>query len=295
MTCLPSMPETPALACDLFAAAYTCLHTPALADKLATVHQLDAAWRAGTILWENSPTPVEPIGEIGRPERPELRAPRDMQARGMGTVEGRATMLHAIAHIEFNAIHLALDAVYRFRGLPRDFYAGWLTVAREEAEHFALVCAHLETAYGKRYGDYPAHNGLWELAQQTAGDLLPRMALVPRLMEARGLDVTPGIMAKFQAAGDTGAVAVLEVILREEIGHVALGDHWFRTLCRDRGLEPEATFVGLLAQHAALKLTPPFNRAARLQAGFSPQELDTLEQLSRPSRNVNALNRAAKL
>ncbi|MEJ2654165.1 MAG: ferritin-like domain-containing protein [Acidihalobacter sp.] len=149
-----------------------------------------------------------------------------MPRRGLGTREGRAALVHAVAHIEFNAINLALDAVYRFRSLPRAYYDDWLRVADEEARHFMLLADRL-TDFGMRYGDLPAHNGLWEMAVKTADDWLLRMALVPRVLEARGLDVTPGMIERLRQAGDMETVAALEVILREEVGHVAIGSRWF--------------------------------------------------------------------
>ena len=163
-----------------------------------------------------------------------------MAARRVSSAEGHAALLHAIAHIEFNAINLALDCVYRFRGLAADFYTGWADVAAEEASHFGLVCERLR-ALGHDYGDFPAHNGLWEMTVKTAHDPLARMALVPRVLEARGLDATPPIMRKLEAIGDAETLRVLEIILRDEIGHVALGDRWFRHFCALRGVEPEAT------------------------------------------------------
>ena len=181
-------------------------------------------------------------------------------------------MLHAIAHIEFTAINLALDAAWRFRGLPGDYTGGWLQVAWEEVQHFALVREQLRHK-GYDYGDFPAHAGLWDLARKSEHDLLTRMALLPRLMEARGLDVTPAIMAKFRAIDDAGAVAVLERILQDEVGHVALGDRWFRRICAERGLEAEATFRKLLAEHDLPLPRGPFNRDARLRAGFSLEEI----------------------
>jgi len=184
-------------------------------------------------------------------------------------------LLHAIAHIEFNAINLALDCVYRFQSLPADFHAGWIRVASEEALHFCLVRERL-LALGYDYGDLPAHNGLWEMACRTAHDPLARMALVPRVLEARGLDVTPPIMAKLRAAGDEASCAVLETILRDEVGHVALGDRWFRRLCAERGLEPEAEYLRLLRELDAPWPVPPLNLAARRQAGFGEDELARL-------------------
>lgn len=198
-----------------------------------------------------------------------------MATRRVSSAEGHAALLHAIAHIEFNAINLALDCVYRFRGLAADFYTGWADVAAEEASHFGLVCERLR-ALGHDYGDFPAHNGLWEMTVKTAHDPLARMALVPRVLEARGLDATPPIMRKLEAIGDAETLRVLEIILRDEIGHVALGDRWFRHFCALRGVEPEATYLALIEDFDAPWPHPPLNLPARREAGFGEGELAVL-------------------
>lgn len=208
----------------------------------------------------------------GRPSMPRLVHPRDVPNRGAGTPAGRAALLHAIAHIEFNAIDLALDAVWRFPCMPSDWYLDWASVASEEAAHFSLLADELERR-GHRYGDFDAHDGLWEMAMKTRDDPLPRMALVPRLMEARGLDVTPIIRGKLAQAGDAQACAILDVILRDEVGHVAIGNHWYGVLCRQQGLEPEAAWDGLAARYGASAPKAPFNVEARLRAGFTQAEL----------------------
>jgi uncharacterized ferritin-like protein (DUF455 family) len=196
--------------------------------------------------------------------------------RAMNTPEGRAAMIHAMVHIEFNAINLALDAVWRFAGMPREYYADWLRVADEEALHFDLLAAHLGTL-GYAYGDWTAHNGLWDLAMKTQHDVLARMALLPRTMEARGLDVTPGMKAKLAQAGDAAVGPIMDVILRDEIGHVAIGNRWFNWLCERRGLDPLATCRALAAEHRAPALRGPFNLEARRAAGFSESELAALD------------------
>jgi len=208
----------------------------------------------------------------GRPALPRLVHPRDVPNRGAGTPAGRVALLHAIAHIEFNAIDLALDAVWRFAGMPADWYLDWASVASEEAKHFSLLADELGRR-GHRYGDFDAHDGLWEMAMKTRDDPLPRMALVPRLMEARGLDVTPIIRRKLEQAGDMLACAILDVILRDEVGHVAIGNHWYALLCRREGLEPEAAWDALASRYGASAPKAPFNVEARLQAGFTQAEL----------------------
>ena len=217
-----------------------------------------------------------PEGVPGRPERPRMVPTLQVPKRSPFTTEGRAALLHAIAHIEFNAINLALDAVWRFEGMPAEFYLDWTRVAGEEALHFTLLHEHLK-GLGFRYGDFDAHDGLWTMAERTAGDVLARMALVPRTLEARGLDATPPLQAKLARAGDTRAVEILDIILRDEVGHVRVGNHWYRALCRQRGLDPIALYPELVARYEAPRLRPPFNLEARELAGFSPEELAYLK------------------
>lgn len=214
----------------------------------------------------------------GFPSRPRLVPPGRVPRRGLGSAQGRAAFFHALAHIEFNAINLALDAVCRYPALPPAFYRDWIGVAVEEALHFDLLCAHLRTL-GVAYGDFDAHAGLWELALDTAGDVLARMALVPRVMEARGLDVTPAMIERLRAAGDGGGIAILERIYHDEIGHVRLGTQWFRYACAQRGLEADATFLELIRTRMRSRLRGGMNRTARRAAGFSAHELDALEAI----------------
>ena len=221
---------------------------------------------------------AEPPNLPGRPARPRLVTPAEVPRRSPFTPEGRAALLHAVAHIEFNAINLALDALWRFAGLPRDYYLDWLRVAAEEALHFTLLARHLRASLGHQYGDFDAHDGLWAMVEKTRGDVIARMALVPRTLEARGLDATPPMQAKLAAAGDARAVAILDVILADEVGHVAIGNRWYRWLCERDGLDPLAHYAVLAARHGAPRLRPPFNRAARERAGFTAAELAALEQ-----------------
>jgi uncharacterized ferritin-like protein (DUF455 family) len=219
----------------------------------------------------------EPSGIPGRPDRP-LRVPHtQLKQRSMKSVQGRAALLHALAHIELNAIDLALDVCWRFHGMPDDFYRQWLAVAREEALHFQLLRDHLATL-GFGYGDFPAHDGLWQMAERTRHDLLARIALVPRTLEARGLDASPAVKAKLLAAGDLRGAEILDIILRDEIGHVAVGNHWFKWLCQRQGLEPLATYAELAARHEAPRLRGPFNLDARRAAGFDEAELQALQR-----------------
>ena len=216
----------------------------------------------------------------GHPERPVLVRHDEVARRSPASLHGRAVLIHAIAHIEFNAINLALDALWRFDGMPRAYYLDWLRVAAEEARHFNLLRAHLRTL-GHYYGDFPAHQGLWTMCEKTAHDPLARMALVPRTMEARGLDATPLIQKKLRQVGTPDALAaadILDVILREEVGHVAIGNHWYRWLCAQSALDPELHYPTLVQHYAAPRLKPPFNESARRQAGFSETELLWLQQ-----------------
>ncbi len=254
-----------------------CLHARLPADKVACVHVLQADW-VGSRIDVSADTARMPIDQPGHPEKPILVSPQQVPRRRADTLPGRAALIHALAHIEFNAINLALDAAHRFSGMPLAYYADWLRVADEEAMHFELLNAHLATL-GHAYGDFPAHNGLWDMALKTAHDPLVRMALVPRVLEARGLDATPLIVDKLKAANDTRMVEILGMIERDEIGHVAIGSHWYGWLCEARGLEPEATFRQLLVDYDAPPLKPPFNLAARRAAGFSEPELNWLKTL----------------
>lgn len=211
----------------------------------------------------------------GRPERPVLVDPASLPRRSVRTTAGRAALIAALAHIELNAIDLACDLLWRFDGMPPRFYRQWTRVAREEALHFSLLSDHLRTL-GHQYGDFPAHNSLWEMAERTRDDLLARLALVPRTLEARGLDASPPIRAKLHAAGDAAGAAILDVILRDEVGHVAIGNHWYRHLCDLRGLDPVVTYAELAGRHRAPRLRGPFNLEARRAAGFDEAELAAL-------------------
>lgn len=264
---------------NVFEVAEACLAATDVDEKLRLTQEAARAWRQGRLSLEATAEP-QPIGQPGHPPRPELVMPGAVPKRGLGTEAGRAHLVHALAHIEFNAINLAWDAVYRFRHMPEPFYGDWIQVADEEAYHFTLLRDRLR-AYGHQYGDFPAHNGLWEMARKTAFDPMVRMALVPRVLEARGLDVTPGIMKRLLGAGDKETVECLEIILRDEVGHVKIGSRWFGYECARRGLDMEQTFRDLILQHYAGDLRGPFHYEARMKAGFSEPELRALESLAR--------------
>jgi uncharacterized ferritin-like protein (DUF455 family) len=214
---------------------------------------------------------ASPPAMPARPARPELLAPRDVPRRRPGTAAGRLALLHAVAHIELNAVDLHWDIIARFaeQPMPLGFYDDWVKAADEESKHFNLMCDCLEAA-GSHYGALPAHAGMWRAAEDTATDLMARLAVVPMVLEARGLDVTPGMIAVFSAAGEAGAVAALEVIYREEVAHVAYGSKWFNWLCGRDGLDPKEAFHTLVRRHFHGALKPPFNEEKRAEAGIPP-------------------------
>jgi uncharacterized ferritin-like protein (DUF455 family) len=247
----------PATKCDLTAAIYRRW----LARDLSTSEQ----------------SLILPIDDAGRPDAPLLVDPRQLERRSVASESGRCKLLHAIAHIEFNAINIALDAAYRFRQMPAQYVADWLRVASEEAQHFQLLEQTLRQR-GSYYGAYPAHRGLWDMVCRTRHDSLHRMALVPRVMEARGLDVTPAMIKKFEQVGDAAAVAILERIFHDEIDHVRIGNHWYQLFCDQRGIDAQSQFKLLVDDYMGGKLRGPFNWPARLEAGFVEAELSALEQ-----------------
>lgn len=263
---------------NLFTSAALCLDCTDIAEKLALTDEVARAFAEGQLDSTSTAQPL-PIGVPGRPARPALVAPRQLPQRGLGSAEGRAALIHAVAHIEFNAINLAWDAVYRFRGLPPDYYGDWIAVAVDEARHFRLLQARLQQI-GHEYGDFDAHDGLWEMAVKTAGSCLERMALVPRVLEARGLDVTPGMIRRLRGAGDDVSAEILELILREEVAHVAAGSRWFDWCCVQAGLDHASTFAGLVERYATGAIKRPLNAEARRAAGFSVDELERLTALA---------------
>jgi uncharacterized ferritin-like protein (DUF455 family) len=247
-----------------------------LANPLAKASGTRQGFNDPTALTIDASTTLpEPAGLPGRPARPALVSPAHVPRRSLHTPHGRAALLHAVAHIEFNAINLALDAIWRFADMPADYYRDWARVAAEEAHHFSLLTDHL-ASLGHAYGDFDAHDGLWTMVEKTKHDIVARMALVPRTLEARGLDATPPMQAKLAQAGDQRAVDILDVILRDEVGHVAIGNRWYHWLCERDGLDPIAHFEQLLVTHHAPRPKPPFNLDARRRAGFDAEELAQL-------------------
>jgi uncharacterized ferritin-like protein (DUF455 family) len=262
-------------AIDLREAAINWLLNTSPVRKAVGVKGLNTAWLSGEVVLDAIEVLPEPLDIPGRPAKPLLVSPLEVGKRSMRTPEGRAALIHALAHIEFNAINLALDAVWRFADMPQQYYADWLKVAAEEAYHFELLNGYLLNM-GYQYGDFNAHNSLWEMAERTKVDVLARMALVPRTMEARGLDASPPLRNKFVQIGDTDAAEILDIILRDEIGHVAIGNHWFNWLCEQRGLEPIACYETLAKQYSAPAMRKPLNMEARRKAGFTEEELARL-------------------
>ncbi len=270
------MIPTPAPPPDLRNLALQALLIPDPQQKVLLALALQA--RAATLSIADKLHIDPPTGLPGCPARPELRSHLDVPKRSPYTPAGLAALIHAVTHIEFNAINLALDAAWRFDNMPPAYYLDWLRVAAEEAHHFSLLRAQLQ-AMGYDYGDFPGHTGLWDMTHKTADDVLARMALVPRTLEARGLDATPAMQAKLRKVGTQDAlavVAILDIILCDEIGHVAIGNHWYRHLCAERGLEPITTYAELAAAYDAPRLKGPFNLGARRAAGFDEDELALL-------------------
>jgi uncharacterized ferritin-like protein (DUF455 family) len=259
----------------LYDLAYACIMEADATAKPARTRNAVTEW-SNDYLSLDGPADARPVPLPGLPSNLRLVPPRQLARRKLGSRQGHAALIHAIVHIEFNAINLAWDAVYRFRGLPRQYYEDWVQVAREEASHYEMLRRHLNRL-GFDYGDFPAHNGLWEMAAKTQHDPVARMAMVPRVLEARGLDVTPGIMKRLASLGDRMGVEILELVLRDEIGHVAIGSRWFQYLCRMRDLDPRATYRELVSQYLKGGIKGPLNHSARLQAGFSEAELRELE------------------
>lgn len=256
---------------SLFDQTLACLERNAVAEKISAVRELNDLWLSGQLKLQ-SQNEIKRVIVPGRPDQPELVHPRDVPKRGFNSVAAQIRLVHAISHIEFNAINLALDAVYRFRDMPEQYYTDWLNIAVEEALHFSLLEKYLHSKESF-YGAYDSHNGLWEMAVKTDHDVMIRMALVPRVLEARGLDVTPGMIKKFESIEEHELVDILNIIQRDEIGHVERGNYWFNTLCKQRSLKPSETFHQLLDEYMEESLFGSLNEEARIAAGFTKQEL----------------------
>lgn len=278
MTDVDAQPDTaapsgagPALANTLAEAAAAIVRADDLAIKIDLAHATAKAWYGRGLDLATLSRPLAMPDHPGRPAKPELRPPRDMPKRSSHGARGRYALLHALAHIELNAVDMTWDLIARFahRPMPRAFYDDWVQVGLEEAKHFKLLSQRL-VDLGGGYGDLPAHDGLWQAAQATGHDLLARLAIVPLILEARGLDVTPTMIDNLNAADDRASARIIETIYRDEKRHVAFGMKWFRHLCQREGLPLEATFHRLVRAHFRAPLKPPFNEAARSDAGLTP-------------------------
>lgn len=267
---------------DLHAAARECVLAAGAREKIDATRRTAAAWRDAAMPADVdradhhcSEDPLSP----GFPAAMQLVDPLSVKKRKLSTARGKKAFVHAIAHIEYNAVNLAWDCVYRYRGLPRAFYDDWVRVASEEAKHFALLNDRLE-GLECSYGELPSHNGLWEMAERTRGDLTQRMALVPRFLEARGLDVTPAMIERLAKLDDGRTSDILRVIYEDEIGHVAIGSRWFRWSCERDGVDPDRTFEKILDENLRGRVKPPINQAARRLAGFNEDELRVVLDLA---------------
>lgn len=263
---------------NIFELAEQCLYQASIESTLLVTRRAKARMTENRLEF-SSPTPVKPVQTVCFPGFLKKVEAKDLPRRQWTTVAGRVALLHAVAHIEYSAILLHWDGLYRFRGLPKEYYLDWLQVATEEMEHFRMLQKRLRDL-GSDYGQLPVHGGLWQVAEDTAGDVLARIALVPRCMEARGLDVTPAMIEKFEQVGDLESASILSRILRDEVGHVRRGSHWFQYLCQERGLAVEETYFQLLSSGLQGTVRGPFNRQLRIQAGFSDAEIQRLEKLS---------------
>ena len=262
---------------EVFQDSLACLLLSQPEQKCAAVFELQARFQTEEIDVSNTDE-IKAIDTPGRPDNPKLVSPREVARRNLATEAGRIALIHAIAHIEFNAINLALDAMYRFQDMPDDYYKDWMQVAFEEAQHFTMLSKRLQSL-ACEYGDFDAHNGLWEMALKTQHSVIARMALVPRVLEARGLDVTPGMIKRLQSHGDNDTVEILKIIFEQEIGHVAIGSRWFNYACELESLSPDETFQDLLKEFMAGELRGPFELEARRKAGFSSAELQALQNI----------------
>ncbi len=263
---------------SVFELAERCLIHPGLQAKLEITAEAKEALATGRLSFERQSPPL-PISKMRLPADLQFVEPRRLPQRKLNNLTGRIALLHAIAHIEFSAILLHWDGLYRFQGMPHTYYLDWLSVTLEEFSHFNLLQARLNEL-GVEYGQFPVHDGLWQVAVETAHDVMARMALVPRHTEARGLDVTPAMITGLEQVGDTVSASILRRILADEVGHVQLGSKWFKQIATARGLSPEDAYFGLIDRHFKAVIRGPVNRSLRLQAGFTSGEIDRLEQTS---------------
>ncbi len=260
---------------NLYQQAKDCFLLASPDDKQALTYEAASNWKANKLVWKEGEC-VEFLNEPGRLGSPKIVMPRDLKKRKFNKEEGRAALIHSLAHIELTAINLAWDSVYRYRDMPKEYYNDWVACAAEEAGHFIMLRDRLREM-GYDYGSFPAHNELWKMAVTTSDDLMDRMAIVHRVFEARALDVVPVTLKKFEAQNDTSMVKALTQICNDEIGHVSAGTRWFHYRCEQQQLDPDTTFFTLLEKYLKKPLSGPFNRKARLATGFSKNELNYLE------------------
>ncbi|BBB26543.1 ferritin-like domain-containing protein [Amphritea japonica] len=247
--------------------------------KIEQTRQVVSRWNAGELEWLEGARP-ELLNQPGRLDTPEIVAPAEVNKRKFGKEKGRAALIHALAHIELTAVNLALDSVYRYRDMPKEFYADWMQCAGEEANHFIALRGRLREM-GYDYGSFSAHGELWSMAVDTGDDMLERMGIVHRVFEARALDVIPKAVQRFDQLGDKKMVDVLTMIANEEVGHVSSGTRWYHYQCNKRQLDPNQTFINLLWKYMKGPLKGPFNYEERLKAGFTQPELAMMEAMDK--------------
>ncbi len=269
---------------NLYQQAKNCFLLADPDEKIAQTYEAVAAFKAGKLSWTEGDTP-EKLNEPGRLNKPEIVMPKDLNKRKWGKEEGRAALIHSLAHIELTAINLAWDSVYRYRDMPKEYYQDWVHCAEEEAVHFTMLRDRLREM-GYDYGSFPAHNELWKMAVNTADDLMDRMGMVHRVFEARALDVVPVTLKKFEAQNDTSMVKALNTICNDEIAHVSAGTRWFHYRCEQEQIDPDETFFSLIHKYMKKPLSGPFNHEARLKTGFSQNELDYLERNSPVKKRI---------
>jgi len=283
---------------NLYQQAKNCFLTNDPDEKMALSQDIAAAWDSGSLEWqEGDPLLSDPplqLNQPGRLDKPLIVDVHKVKNRGFKSIQQRASLVHALVHIELTAVNLAWDTVYRYRHLPKEYYADWVQTGREEAHHYALLCNSLKDM-GYEYGDFPVHNELWQMAVTTADDLMARMAIVHRVLEARALDVVPFSVEKFRTQGDRQTADSLVIIANDEIGHVNSGTRWFRYRCEQEQLDPDKMFFSLIKKY--LRATPrgPFNREARMKAGFNLAEMQELERLDAEYKQQKKAEKAASV
>jgi len=265
---------------DVFLGIEKALESSSVEETIQLTRQVFKQLAEDSLFVEPTERVIKPIDQVRFPSKPICIEPRDLPRRRLGSDGGKRSFIHSIAHIEFNAIKLALDIAYRFKGLPVQFYRDWVYVANDECKHFEMLNNHLAN-YECVYGDLPSHDGLWSMAVKTDDNILARLSLVPRYLEARGLDVTPAMLQKLQAQKDTASAAILEVILEDEVGHVAFGTTWLDFICEQFSVERENVYFENINHFMKGQILGPFNRELRLRAGFSEAELTELERLDK--------------